>query len=246
MNKTLELLSNMPKDSFYVYAYLRSEDSDCSKKHTPYYIGKGVGKRAIRWHQGVGVPKDKTKIVILESNLTEIGALALERRMISWWGRKDLGNGVLINKTDGGDGISGAVLSPETRAKMSTAKQGKPLPPRSDEHKKNLSVALSGRIGTPITEEWRKNLSRAKTGFRKTAEHRDKIRQTLTGVKSNRYSCMICKTELGVNNLGKHFNSHFGLNKKHTLSFCSCVVCQKEVTINNLGQHFNNKHGTTA
>lgn len=88
---------------YYVYAYLRSKDSPNGKAGTPYYIGKGKGKRAYKDHGSVPLPKNKNLIVMLETNLTELGAFAIERRYISWYGKKSEG-GSLVNICDGGLG----------------------------------------------------------------------------------------------------------------------------------------------
>ena len=105
-----------PPTGFYVYAYIRSKDSATAKAGTPYYIGKGKNKRASGKHR-IKVPHD-SNIVILEQNLTEVGALALERRLIKWWGRYDLGTGILRNLSDGGEGAEGRQWTDEQKSKM--------------------------------------------------------------------------------------------------------------------------------
>lgn len=87
----------MRKD-FYTYAYLREDG-------TPYYIGKGCGKRAYKKNnrRGCSRPKEISRIIFLKKNLTEEEAYRHEVYMIFVLGRKDIGTGILRNLTDGGE-----------------------------------------------------------------------------------------------------------------------------------------------
>ena len=189
-------------NSYYVYAYVRLDG-------TPYYIGKGKGNRAYSKRHSVWVPtRESGQIVILENNLTEVGALAIERRLIRWWGKKHEG-GLLYNKADGGEGKTGYGVSiphtEETKRKISKAKMGKSYPrltaanrrsaakrrgiKLSKETCQKISEAQKGRV---MTEEHKENLSKAGVGRPVSEETREKMRDKLAGRKLEKVICPHC------------------------------------------------------
>jgi hypothetical protein len=144
---------------FYTYAYLR-------KDRTPYYIGKGTGKRIYsNTGRPCNKPKDKSRIIFLKQNLTEQEAFKHEIYMIAVFGRKDLGTGILHNKTDGGEGASGSIRSLEFKINLSKINKNKTL---SDEHKEKLRKANIGEnnpnYGKKASKNTKEKMSEARRG----------------------------------------------------------------------------------
>ena len=143
---------------FYTYAYLQEDK-------TPYYISKGQGNRVYKKYKGTKPPKDKSRIIFLKQNLTEEEAFKHEKYMINLFGRKDIGTGILNNKTDGGEGSSGAIRSAEFKLNLSKINKNKTL---SKEHKEKIGNAQKGdknhNYGKSASQETKIKMSKARLG----------------------------------------------------------------------------------
>ena len=135
---------------FYVYAYLRAENSTNGAAYSPYYVGKGCGHRAFSRQRVIPRPKNKTLIVFIQEGLTELDALSLETYCIKLYGRINNGTGILRNMTDGGDGVSGYVFSEEMKRNFSINRKGRKM---SEEAKKKMSIAKTGVTPSQATRE---------------------------------------------------------------------------------------------
>lgn len=107
----------MEKRDFYIYKYVEKNTG------TPLYVGKGKSDRS-RSHiraskKGLNSPLyDRIRdldfdggvsIITVKDNLTEWEAFQMENQLIESIGRVDLGTGTLLNRTFGGEGISGGI-----------------------------------------------------------------------------------------------------------------------------------------
>ena len=146
--------------NYYTYAYLREDG-------TPYYVGKGRGRRIDNPNTHYSGLPPKERRIYLKQNLTEEEAFRHEKYMITVLGRKDLGTGILRNLTDGGEGKSGWIMSEKTKEKIRKSNTGQI---RSDEAREKMSVAaknrksIHGMLGKTHTKETRKKLSEAHKG----------------------------------------------------------------------------------
>ena len=171
---------------YYTYAYLRED-------RTPYYIGKGKDKRAYKREKNdIKPPKDKSRIIYLKQNLTEEQAFRHEVYMIAMFGRKDLGTGILHNRTNGGDGVSGRILSQESRRKISETRKGIT---HSEESRRKMSEAHKGKThseesrrkisetlkGKTLSEETKRKLSEVRKGKTFSEEHKRKLSESQKG-----------------------------------------------------------------
>jgi hypothetical protein len=162
---------------FYTYAYLR-------KDKTPYYIGKGESYRAYnKNHNRISIPP-KNRIIFLKKNITEEQAFMHEIYMISVFGRKDLGTGILHNKTHGGDGSSGRIPTENQKRKQSEKMKGRKGPVISEEGRKKLSQIMKGnKRGKPHTQKTKDKISKAHKGKKLTEEHKKKLSESHIGIK---------------------------------------------------------------
>jgi hypothetical protein len=161
--------------NYYVYTYLREDG-------TPYYVGKGKGRRAYLNGRIPPKPPQLERIQIVKDNLTEEEAFILECKLIAEHGRKDLGTGILQNRTDGGEGVSGRIATPEAIQQRVTKNTGKK---RTPEQKLRMSLAQKGRKPTQYTTEQKaeiaRKISESQKGKPKSEDHKQKLSAYFTG-----------------------------------------------------------------
>jgi hypothetical protein len=155
-----------------VYKHIRLDTEEV------FYIGIGSQKkrayskckRSKFWHSII--EKTDYEVVLIKENVSVEEAYQMEKDLIKFYGRRDLGLGTLVNMTDGGDGRFGAIASDETRRKMSQSRKG--LNTWTKGHKPTNETRQ--KISNVLKEYWKHNPKAPMT-----EEAKEKIRQSLTG-----------------------------------------------------------------
>ena len=117
------------EEGHYVYGYLRSNDSKTGLAGSPYYVGIANNiQRPFKRHargtsnkgeQDVPVPKDEQLIRVLFICSSREEAIQREVQLVAHYGRKGIDtNGILLNRTLGGEGVLGLTHSNEMLERM--------------------------------------------------------------------------------------------------------------------------------
>lgn len=112
---------NREEKNVCLYRHIRLDNNNV------FYIGIGYNKRAYsrdsrnkHWLNTVSITE--YEVQILKSDLSWKEACELEKILISYYGRRDLKLGTLVNMTNGGEGSFGRIPSEETRKKLGNGK----------------------------------------------------------------------------------------------------------------------------
>jgi hypothetical protein len=168
-----------------IYRHLKSDGE-------VFYIG--IGKTESRAYSKADrnkfwnnlVNKHGYEVQILKKDLTWEDACELEKILIDWYGRRDLGTGTLVNMTNGGEGSYNRIVTEETRAKMRLSQKGKIYTKETrakmslsqqknrDSFEKNqkIRIALTGKT---LSDEHKKNITLSHKGSKHTEETKAKI-----------------------------------------------------------------------
>jgi hypothetical protein len=175
----------------YCYRHIRPD------LNVPFYIGIGTKlekyasipqeyKRAYsknarnrHWRNILKKCGGKILIEILFESDNSAEIKDKEKEFIKLYGRRSLGTGTLVNRTDGGDGVTGTIISDATRRKMS-------------ENHADFSGENSVWFGKKHTDETKLLISKANTGKKRSLTLRaavgDRNRKRFAAMSQDEYA----------------------------------------------------------
>jgi hypothetical protein len=170
----------------YVYRHIRLD------KNEPFYIGIGSDETYNRAYKTKGRSKywenisiNGYEVEILMDNITWEDACKKEVEFISMYGRKDLGQGTLVNLTNGGDGSPGVIVSEKTRSYHKVNNKGKSNPFYGKKHNEETILKLKlNRQNSIMPESTKEKISKTLKGRKFSKETIEKMKSAQLGEKN--------------------------------------------------------------
>jgi hypothetical protein len=217
-----EVMALIKSNDQRYYVYVLQKPSGA-----PFYIGIGSGRRLLDHEADARRTRLSSHKLSIIRKLRRFGldvryeiagffdewgsAARIERNLIAIIGRHDLARGPLANRTDGGEGAVGLIMSASAREKCRAGRlgkkqsraaririgdfhRGKVMSPESrakmSASRKGLTPARStieasvrAHRGRPLSDDHKRKLREAKIGRVLPASHKDKISSRLRGRK---------------------------------------------------------------
>ena len=222
------------ENRFYVYEHLRSDTG------AVFYVGKGTGKRSsVKSHHHINEFWQRTEkkaggfcIRIVAKDVDEELAFLVEQERILQLRTVGIR---LCNMTDGGDGTSGWVKTPEWRRKVGAAHCGKVV---SKETREKISKAATGYRHT---ENAKLKMSISRLGMQNTLGHKhsDATKQKMSDAHIGN------KSRLGQTRSTEEKEKQSKSMQGRSQSIFTCPHCQNTGGNAMKRWHFDNCKGKT-
>lgn len=210
---------------YFCYRHIRPD------KNVPFYVGIGTNqegattfeseyKRAFSlasrskgWREVYDECNSNILIEIIFEDDDYRVVKSKEIEFIKLYGRINLGTGILVNLTDGGDGIIGKVVSEETRLKMSKAQTGKKVSEETrlkiSNYNKNRPPEVNAKIsntlkGRKLSPSQLKNMANSRVIGEKHHNARSVLQFTKSGEFIKTWGCISdVKRQLGIRHISE-------------------------------------------
>lgn len=186
------LYKHKRKDTGEIFYVGIGSDKDYSRAYTSH-------KRSEFWKKIVR--KYGFEVIIFEDNKTWNEIVELEKFWISFYGRRNLNEGPLVNLTDGGEGCYGRILSEETKKKIGEKSK---LKVYSKEYREKLSNSFKGiknhRYGKKLLEETKRKISEAQLGEKHHLFGTSRPEEVRKKISESQPHCVeVCKYDMDYN-----------------------------------------------
>ena len=216
----------------YLYKHIRLDNNEVfyigiggfnkNEKENTYVRAYSKKSRNKDWYNIISMTDYKVEIVMYDLTFEE--TLFKEREFINFYGRLDLRNGTLVNKTSGGQGSIARISSEETKKKISNYHKSLSAEDKLIMYEKNKSENKKKRLselykGKPRSKEVWEKINKANK-MPKTDETRKKLSEAGKRTIPTNKKQVLCVDKSCIYSSISEASIKLGINRK-----CISFVC---------------------